>query len=39
LLDQEVEALRASKADREGLGDLFTEFGLRLKNEFNLPDK
>src|SRR5271154_6771651 len=39
LLDQEVEGLRASKADREGLGDLFTEFGLRLKNEFNLPDK
>jgi hypothetical protein len=39
LLDQEVEALRADKADREGLGDLFTEFGLRLKNEFNLPEK
>ena len=39
LLDQEVEALRTDKADREGLGDLFTEFGLRLKNEFNLPEK
>jgi hypothetical protein len=39
LLDQEVEALRTDKADREGLGDLFTEFGMRLKNEFNLPEK
>ena len=39
LLDQEVEGLRADKADREALGDLFTEFGLRLKNEFSLPDK
>jgi hypothetical protein len=39
LLDQEVETLRTEKADREGLGDLFTEFGLRLKNEFNLPEK
>jgi hypothetical protein len=39
LLDTEVETLRTDKADREGLGDLFTEFGLRLKNEFNLPEK
>ena len=39
LLDQEVAALRVDKADREGLGDLFTEFGMRLKNEFNLPEK
>jgi len=39
MLDQEVAALRLDKADREGLGDLFTEFGLRLKNEFNLPEK
>src|SRR5579862_5809970 len=39
LLDQEVAALRIDKADREGLGDLFTEFGMRLKNEFNLPEK
>jgi hypothetical protein len=39
LLDQEVAALRLDKADREGLGDLFTEFGMRLKNEFNLPEK
>jgi hypothetical protein len=39
LLDQEVETLRVDKADREALGDLFTEFGLRLKNEFNLPEK
>lgn len=39
LLDQEVATLRVEKTDREGLGDLFTEFGMRLKNEFNLPEK
>jgi hypothetical protein len=39
LLDQEVATLRTEKADREGLGDLFTEFGMRLKNEFSLPEK
>lgn len=39
LLDQEVATLRTEKTDREGLGDLFTEFGLRLKNEFSPPDK
>ena len=39
LLDREVQALRVDKTDREALADLFAEFGMRLKNEFNLPDK
>ena len=39
LLDREVQALRIDKTDREALADLFAEFGMRLKNEFNLPDK
>jgi len=32
------EELRREKADRVALGNLFTEIGLRLKEEFKLPD-
>jgi uncharacterized phage infection (PIP) family protein YhgE len=33
-----VEELRREKADRMALGNLFNEIGLRLKEEFKLPD-
>lgn len=38
-LDQEGADLRATLTDRLALADLFTEVGLRLKNEFKLPEK
>jgi DNA repair exonuclease SbcCD ATPase subunit len=38
-LTREVEALRDEKTDREGLADLFSEFSLRLKNKFELPEE
>jgi len=38
-LDREVETLRNDKTDRAALGDLFAELSLRLKNDFELPDK
>lgn len=38
-LEREVEALRHEKTDRETLGDLFSELGLRLKGELELPEK
>jgi hypothetical protein len=38
-LEHEVEALRHEKTDRETLGDLFSELGLRLKGELELPEK
>ena len=38
-LNREVEQLRDEKTDRAGLADLFSEFSLRLKNKFELPDE
>lgn len=38
-LDREVETLRGEKTDRAALSDLFTEVALRLKNDFELPEK
>ena len=38
-LEREVEALRHEKTDRETLGDMFSELGLRLKGELELPEK
>ncbi|HUK90793.1 MAG TPA: hypothetical protein VLZ81_10365 [Blastocatellia bacterium] len=37
LLDQEVRALETGKTDRKALADLFTEFAMRLRDEFALP--
>ncbi len=31
--------LRHEKTDRETLGDMFSELGLRLKGELELPEK
>jgi hypothetical protein len=38
-LEREAEALRHEKTDRETLGDMFSELGLRLKGELELPEK
>jgi DNA repair exonuclease SbcCD ATPase subunit len=38
-LEREAETLRHEKTDRETLGDLFAELGLRLKGELELPEK
>ena len=38
-LDREVQTLRHEKTDRVGLADLLAEFSLRLKDNFELPDK
>jgi uncharacterized phage infection (PIP) family protein YhgE len=38
-LNREVEVLRDEKTDRAGLADLFSEFSLRLKNKFELPEE
>jgi hypothetical protein len=38
-LDTEAADLRSTLTDRLALADLFTEVGLRLKNEFKLPGK
>src|SRR5271168_4457907 len=38
-LEREAETLRHEKTDRETLGDLFSELGLRLKGELELPEK
>jgi DNA repair exonuclease SbcCD ATPase subunit len=38
-LEREAEALRHEKTDRETLGDMFAELGLRLKGELELPEK
>jgi DNA repair exonuclease SbcCD ATPase subunit len=38
-LEREVETLRNEKTDRETLGDMFSELGLRLKGELELPEK
>ena len=38
-LNREVDVLRDEKTDRASLADLFSEFSLRLKNKFELPDK
>jgi DNA repair exonuclease SbcCD ATPase subunit len=38
-LEREVETLRHEKTDRETLGDMFSELGLRLKGELELPEK
>jgi DNA repair exonuclease SbcCD ATPase subunit len=37
-LKKAVQELRKEKADRLALGNLFNEIGLRLKEEFKLPD-
>ena len=37
-LDAESRELRETLTDRQALGDLLTEVGLRLKNEFHLPE-
>jgi len=36
-LDQAFRTLREEKTDRAQLGDLFTELGMRLRGEFELP--
>jgi len=38
-LDREVQTLRHEKTDRVALADLLAEFSLRLKDNFELPDK
>jgi hypothetical protein len=38
-LDREVSTLREEKTDREGLADLLTEMAMRLRKEFELPEK
>lgn len=38
-LDREVQGLRHDKTDRASLADLFSEFSLRLKNNFELPEE
>src|ERR1700735_5249711 len=38
-LNREVDVLRDEKTDRAALADLFTEFSLRLKNKFELPEE
>lgn len=38
-LDREAQLLRVEKTDRAMLGDLFSEVGLRLKNQLKLPEK
>ncbi|MGH9725979.1 MAG: hypothetical protein ACRD41_13015, partial [Candidatus Acidiferrales bacterium] len=38
-LDRETQALRHEKTDRASLADLFSEFSLRLKNNFELPEE
>ena len=38
-LDREVQVLRHDKTDRASLADLFSEFSLRLKNNFELPEE
>jgi hypothetical protein len=38
-LDREVGTLREEKTDRAALSDLFTEVALRLRNDFELPEK
>jgi DNA repair exonuclease SbcCD ATPase subunit len=38
-LEREAEALRHEKTDRESLGDMFAELGMRLKGELELPEK
>jgi len=37
-LDREAQSLRADKADREALADLFTEMAMRMRNELKLPE-
>jgi hypothetical protein len=36
-LDREARELRNDKTDRSALADMFTEFAMRLNNEFKLP--
>jgi CHASE3 domain sensor protein len=38
-LEREATILRHEKTDRETLGDLFSELGLRLRGELQLPEK
>lgn len=38
-LDQAVRTLHDEKTDRHQLGDLLTEFGMRLRGEFELPEE
>jgi uncharacterized phage infection (PIP) family protein YhgE len=38
-LDREIDVLRDEKTDRAALADLFSEFSLRLKDKFELPEK
>jgi CHASE3 domain sensor protein len=38
-LEREATVLRHEKTDRETLGDLFSELGLRLRGELQLPEK
>jgi hypothetical protein len=38
-LEREATILRHEKKDRETLGDLFSELGLRLRGELQLPEK
>lgn len=38
-LEGEVESLREDLTDRAALADLFAELAMRLKKEFNLPEK
>ena len=38
-LEREASTLRHEKTDREALGDLFSELGLRLRGELQLPEK
>jgi DNA repair exonuclease SbcCD ATPase subunit len=38
-LNREIDVLRDEKTDRAGLADLFSEFSLRLKNKFELPEE
>ena len=39
VLAREVSALREEKTDRLGLADLLTEMAMRLRKEFDLPEK